>query len=301
MADALLDKVLDHAGDAAALLIAGPTASGKSALAVAAARATGGVVFNADSMQVYDGPRLLTARPTEAEAAAAEHRLYGFVDPARAFSTGDYLRAAASVLAELSAEGRKAVIVGGTGLYFRALTEGLAETPEIPPHVMDQVKSLGGGATLHRWLEERDPARAAELAPADTPRLERAAAVWLATGRSLKHWQSAAAPPLLPPGSWRGVFLDADRATLHARIDARFLRMVKEGALAEARAVAALGLPANRGIMKAHGMPHLLRHLAGETTLDEAIRLGQVDTRKYARRQRIWARRYMADWLWLQV
>jgi tRNA dimethylallyltransferase len=299
MAGHMLEKVLDHAAGAAALLIAGPTASGKSALAVAAAKALGGVVVNADSMQVYAGPRVLTARPTEAEEAEVAHRLYGFVDPRVAFSAGDYIRGAAPVLAQLAAARHHAVIVGGTGLYFRALTEGLAATPEIPPHVMDQVKSLGDGPALHTWLTARDPARAAELQPADLPRLQRAAAVLLATGRSLRDWQRAAGPALLAAGAWRGVFLDAEPATLHARIDRRFTEMVAAGALDEARAVRALDLPVNRGIMKAHGMPHLLRHLDGEISLAEAVRLGQLDTRKYARRQRIWARRYMREWLWV--
>jgi tRNA dimethylallyltransferase len=299
MADALLDTVLKEAGGAETLLIAGPTASGKSALAVAAARALGGVVVNADSMQVYHGPRTLTARPTPEEEAAVEHRLYGFVDPRTAFSTGDYLRAVAPVLANLRASGRPAIVVGGTGLYFRALTQGLVETPEIPPHVVDEVRRLGEGAALHAWLAARDPARAAELKPADTPRLQRAASIWLATGRSLKEWQATPQPPVLAPDSWRGFFLDADRETLHARINARFRRMIAEGAMDEARAVSALGLAANRGVMKAHGMPHLLRHLADGLPLEDAIRLGQLDTRKYARRQRIWARRYMADWRWL--
>jgi tRNA dimethylallyltransferase len=301
MASAFPGDLLHGFAGLEALLIAGPTASGKSALALAAAQASGGVVVNADSMQIYDGLQILTARPTPAEEARAEHRLYGVVDPRRAFSVGDYLRISAPVLAELRATGRPAIIVGGTGLYFRALTQGLVETPEIPPHVMHEVQALGEGPALHAWLAGRDPERAAELQPADTPRLQRAAALFLTTGRSMKTWLADAPPPVLAPGRWRGVFLSPERATLYGRIDSRFHAMIAAGALDEVRAVKALALPANRGIMKAHGMPHLVRHLDGELTLDDAIALGQRDTRNYAKRQATWARRFMADWRWLEV
>jgi tRNA dimethylallyltransferase len=305
MAGALLDRVLEEAeglvraGKLDALLIAGPTASGKSALALAAARALGGVVVNADSMQIYDGLRILTARPTPDEEAAVAHRLYGVVPPEIAFSAGDYVRLAAPVLAGLKAAGCIAVVAGGTGLYFRALTQGLVETPEIPADVLNQVADVEREGDLHAWLAARDPARAAELAPADRPRLQRAAAVWLATGRSIKDWQADGAPPLLAEGRWRGFFLAVERPTLYARIDARFHAMMDAGALDEVRALARLGLPANRGIMKAHGAPHLIRHLAGGMTREDAIAKGQQDTRNYARRQMVWARARMADWRWL--
>ncbi|MGL4241152.1 MAG: tRNA (adenosine(37)-N6)-dimethylallyltransferase MiaA [Beijerinckiaceae bacterium] len=301
MGNALLEQVLAGMAGREALLIAGPTASGKSALAIGAAQQLNGVVVNADSMQIYDGLRILTARPTPHEERQAEHRLYGVVDPKIAFSAGDYVRLAAPVLAELKTAGRPAIITGGTGLYFNALTQGLVETPEIPPHVVSQVAQLESQVDLHAWLLERDPARAAELNPADRPRLQRAAAVWLATGRSMKDWQGAQHSPLLAAGSWQGVFLEADRQALYARIDARFRTMIAEGALEEVRAIMTLGLPANRGIMKAHGMPHLVRHLAGEIGLDEAIAKGQQDTRNYARRQAVWSRRYMADWMRIAV
>lgn len=301
MAETLSDDILEGLGGLDALLIAGPTASGKSALAIRAAERCGGVIVNADSMQVYDGLRILTARPTPEEEAAVPHRLYGVVDPRREFSVGDYVRTAAPVLAELKAAGRPAIMVGGTGLYFRALTQGLVETPDIPPHVMDEVRSLGDGPHLHAWLARRDPARAGEITPADLPRLQRAAAVWLATGRSMKDWHGEPQPPLIAPGAWRGVFLHPDRAELYARIDRRFTAMVVAGALQEARDVLALGLPENRGVMKAHGMPHLIRHLGGGLTLEEAMEMGRRDTRNYAKRQLTWARRYMADWRWIPV
>jgi tRNA dimethylallyltransferase len=301
MAEALPDGLLDGLAGLDAVLIAGPTASGKSALALAVARAVGGVVVNGDSMQIYAGLRILTARPTLEEEALAEHLLYGFVDPQVAFSAGDYIRTVGPVLAGLKAAGKCAVVTGGTGLYFRALTEGLVETPEIPPHVMDEVKALGDGPKLHAWLQERDPGRAADLHPSDTPRLERAASLWLATGRSMKDWHDDQQRPILSRGSWRGVVLLPERQALYARIDARFHVMLASGALEEVQSVMALGLPSNRGVMKAHGMPHLIRHIRGELMRAEAIRLGQQDTRNYARRQGVWARRYMADWRVLQV
>jgi tRNA dimethylallyltransferase len=299
MAEALLDQLLEDAAGRDALLIAGPTASGKSALAIAVAQATGGVVVNADSMQLYDGLRVLTARPTPEEEGAAEHRLFGFVDPGKAFSTGDYVRAVAPVLAGLKAAGRLAVVTGGTGLYFRALTAGLVNMPDIPAKIMREVEAMeAAGQSLHAWLQREDPDSAARLAPADAPRLQRAVSVKLATGRTLGDWQREATAPVLGEGSWSGAFLDPDRAALYARIDRRFHAMMAQGALDEARHILSLGLPANRGVMKAHGMPHLIRHLKGEMTLEEAIRLGQQDTRNYARRQGVWARRFMREWRW---
>ncbi len=297
MAEELLEKLLGDVNGRDALLIAGPTASGKSALAIAVAQATGGAIVNADSMQIYDGIRVLTARPTAEEEAAVEHRLYGCVAPRIAFSAGDYVRMVTPVLGELKAAGRLAVVVGGTGLYFRALTDGLVEIPDIPGAAMAEVERMeAAGLSLHHWLQREDPASAARLAPADQPRLQRAVSVKLATGRTLGDWQREATAPVLANGSWAGLCLDPDRAELYARIDQRFRRMMGEGALDEARHIASLNLPANRGVMKAHGMPHLIRHLTGEITLDEAIRLGQQDTRNYARRQGTWARRFMTGW-----
>ena len=297
MAERLLETLLSDAAGKDALLIAGPTASGKSALAIAAAKAAGGVVVNADSMQVYDGLRILTARPTPEEEATVEHRLYGFVDPRRAFSAGDYGRAARSLLEKLKTEGRLAVLVGGTGLYFKALTEGLVDMPEVPGAVMAEIEALTPEA-LHPAVAAEDPEAAARLAPADVPRLQRALGVKRATGRTLGDWQRAATTPMLAPGSWTGVFLAPDRAALYARIDRRFEAMMASGALEEAARIRALALPPNRGVMKAHGMPHLIRHLDGAIDRAEAVRLGQQDTRNYAKRQHTWARRFMRDWRW---
>ncbi len=297
MAEALTETLLRDAEGKDALLIAGPTASGKSALALAIAKATGGVVVNADSMQLYDGLRVLTARPTPEEEAGAEHRLYGFVDPRIAFSVGDYVRAAAPLLAELKQERRLAVLVGGTGLYFRALTDGLADVPPIPAELMAQVEAMPPGQ-LHEALSREDPDSAARLSPADAPRLQRALAVVRATGLTLGAWRRDATAPVLGPGRWTGLFLAPEREALYARIDLRFEAMMAEGALDEAAAIRDLDLPGNRGVMKAHGMPHLIAHLEGRLQLEEAIRLGQRDTRNYAKRQFTWARRFMTDWRW---
>ncbi len=297
MAEALLETLLRDAKGRDALLIAGPTASGKSALAIAVAKATGGIVVNADSMQIYDGIRILTARPTPEEEAAVEHQLYGFVDPRIAFSAGDYVRAVTPVLADLKAAGRLAVVVGGTGLYFRALTDGLVEMPDFPAAIMAEVEAMeAAGLSLHGWLKREDPDSAARLSPADQPRLQRAVSVKLATGRTLGDWQRDTTIPVLPKDCWAGICLAPERAALYARIDLRFHSMMEQGALEEARHIRSLALPANRGVMKAHGMPHLIRYLEGGMALEEAITLGQQDTRNYARRQGTWARKFMGSW-----
>jgi len=280
-----------------ALLIAGPTASGKSAFAVRLARATGGVVVNADSMQVYRDLAVLSARPDEAEQGGVAHDLFGFVDGAHEFSVGAYGRAVASLPAA-----PMRIFVGGTGLYFRALTEGLVETPPVPDDLVAGIAArAGAGEDLHAALAGLDPRGAARIARADAARISRALAVVIATGRSLADWQDEAqSPPLLSAGSWRGIYLAPPRDALHARIDRRFVGMIARGALDEVRALAARGLPVNRGVMKAHGVPHLARHLRGELSLDEAISLGQLDTRRYAKRQMTWARRFMRDWSWFE-
>ncbi|WP_150286467.1 tRNA (adenosine(37)-N6)-dimethylallyltransferase MiaA [Rhabdaerophilum calidifontis] len=287
-----------------ALLIAGPTASGKSALAMARAALTDGLVVNADSMQVYADLRVLSARPDAADEARVPHRLYGIAGAREEFSVGRWLAAVAPLLDAARRGGNPLVIVGGTGLYFRALTEGLVETPPVPEAIRAEWRArAAAGADLHAELAARDPARAAALAPADTPRLLRALELHAATGRRYSDWLAAApGRPLLAPGEWRGVFLDPDRAGLHAAIDRRFVAMVAAGALEEVRRLAALDppLPRNLGVMKAHGVPHLADHLAGRIDLAEAIRRGQADTRRYARRQVIFARKYLAGpgWRW---
>ena len=285
------------------VLIAGPTASGKSALALALAQATGGVIINADSMQVYRDLRVLTARPTREEEAVVPHRLYGHVDAAVNFSAGAWVADAATVLAEARAQNRLPIFVGGSGLYFRALTHGLSAVPPIPIEVREQVRARlqqDGVETLHALLMQRDPASAERLKPRDRTRVARALEVVEATGRSLTDWHRDGLPPLLPPGQFTGMFLSPDRDELYARIDARFDAMLKAGALGEVAALASRKLDPLLPAMKAHGVPALIRHLGGEITLQEAAVVGRADTRHYAKRQFTWFRHQLPEFEWVR-
>jgi tRNA dimethylallyltransferase len=279
-------------------LIAGPTASGKSALALRLAEATGGEIVNADALQLYRDLAVLSARPSPAETAQAPHHLYGMVDAAEGWSVGRWQRAAAAVLAEIKARGRTAIVVGGTGLYFRALTHGLAEIPEIPAEARAAVAALwaeGGETAVRGALHAGDPVSAARIMPGDRQRLLRALEVWQATGQPLGAWQ-ADTTPLLPPGSWRGVVMEPDRASLYARCDARLEAMAAGGALEEAAALMARNLDPALPAMKAVGFPELARHLRGDLSLHEAIAEAQQATRNYAKRQLTWFRNQTPDW-----
>jgi len=278
------------------LLILGPTASGKTALALALAARLGGEIVNADAMQCYRDLRVLTARPTPEEEAEAPHWLFGFVDAAARFSVGDWLRAAVPVIADIGARGRLPIVVGGTGLAFAALTKGLAETPPIPPALRARLAAdldKSSAPAMHARLAEDDPETAARLAPNDAPRILRALEVFEATGAPLSAVQAATAPAL---EEWTGVVLTPDRAALYARIDARFDAMIAAGALDEARALAGRGLDPTLPLMKAHGMPWLAAHLRGELALDAAMALGKRDTRRYAKRQFTWIAHQTPDW-----
>lgn len=282
-----------------AVLIAGPTASGKSALALALAEELGGTVVNADSMQVYGALRVITARPSPEEEAQAPHRLYGHVDVAEIYSTGRWLADVADVLATLAAEGRVPIIVGGTGLYFKALTEGLAAVPPIPAEIRAGVRDRlerEGVAPLYADLIQRDPVTAARLMPLDRTRIARALEVVLATGRSLSDWHTESVPPLLDPERVAKVFVTCERKDLVARIERRFAVMLEQGAMEEVRALAARQLNPLLPAMKAHGVPWLIRHLKGELSLDEAAEGSIMDTRRYAKRQLTWFRGQMKDW-----
>lgn len=288
------------AGRPRAVLIAGPTASGKSALALDLARALDGVVINADSMQIYRDLCILTARPSPAEEAAAPHRLYGHVDPARPFSVADWLADAGAALAEAEAEGRVPIFVGGTGLYFEALTKGLAPVPEVPEEIRGFWRARAeavGAAGLHRELAARDPVMAARLRPTDTQRLTRALEVIEATGRSLADWQAMAHSPALvaAEGAVR-IVLEPARAVLHERIARRFEAMVADGAVAEAAAFAARGLSPAMPATRAIGVAALADVAAGRISLAQGIERGIVETRQYAKRQSTWFRGRMGDW-----
>jgi tRNA dimethylallyltransferase len=289
--------------DSKAVLIAGPTASGKSALALALAQKTGGVVINTDSMQVYRDLRILTARPAAEEEALVSHRLYGHVDAAVNFSAGHWVKDAAHQLAQARTHGALPIFVGGSGLYFKALTRGLSAVPPIAPEIRDAVRARlerDGVEALHAALALRDPVSAERLKPRDRSRIARALEVVEATGRSLSDWHRDGLPPLLPPGTFQALFLDPDRDRLYARIDARFDAMLKAGALEEVAGLAARRLDPQLPAMKAHGVPALVRHLKGEIALEEAAVIGRADTRHYAKRQFTWFRHQLPEFEWVK-
>ena len=275
------------------LLIAGPTASGKSALALAQARERNGVIINADALQVYDALRILTARPTAEDEALAPHRLYGHVRAAKAYSVAAWLDDAQREIAAAREAGLLPVVVGGTGLYFRALERGLAPVPPIPEAIRSSWRQFGGD--LHAELLRRDPAMAARLQPGDRQRIVRALEVIDATGRSLLDWQrqGEASAPLAGVVVER-IFLDVPRAELHARAAARFRRMIGEGALDEARRL--MDFDPALPVMKAIGLPELIAHLRGEISLASAIAQAETATRRYIKRQLTWWRGQMAHW-----
>ena len=285
------------------ILIAGPTASGKSALALALAEKLGGTIVNADSMQVYRDLRIITARPTPEEEARVPHRLYGHVDAAENFSVGRWCAEAADVLAAAQRETRVAIVVGGTGLYFSALTQGLAAVPPIPAQIRNEVRTRlasEGVEALHAELTRRDPTAAARLMPGDRARVTRALEVILATGRSLLLWHEANMPARVDAALAAKVFLMPDRDALLRRIDARFDAMMAAGAMDEVRALAGRHLDPNLPAMKAHGVPWLIRHRNGEIALAEAIEGGKRDTRQYTKRQATWFRNQLPDFAWVE-
>jgi tRNA dimethylallyltransferase len=276
-----------------AILIAGPTASGKSALALALAERTGGVVVNADSMQVYSVLRLLTARPTDAELARAPHALYGHVHPATPSSTGTWLRDVEDLAAGGAFSGRVPIFTGGTGLYFRALTEGLSEMPDIPEATRVRWRyrlKEEGAERLYRVLMQEDPKVAMQLRAGDGQRIVRALEVLEASGRSILDWQAERGRPLVDAASARLFVIDPDREQLAHRIDARFDRMIQAGAIEEARAIASLDLDDARPAMKAIGVRELIAADSGEITLAEAVERAKIATRQYAKRQSTWFR-----------
>ena len=282
-----------------AVLIAGPTASGKSALALRLAEKIGGFIINADSMQVYRDLRTITARPSTEEEARTPHQLYGHIDAAVNYSTGQWLRDIATVLAEVKAGGRVPILVGGTGLYFRALTTGLAAVPPIPADLREEVRARvarHGAPALHAELIGLDPVTARRLTVNDRSRIARAMEVALATGRPLSDWHREGMPPLIDPANAAKVFITCERAELVRRIEARFAAMLKVGALEEARALSRRKLDPMLPAMKAHGVPWLIRHLNDEITLDKAAAGAVMDTRRYAKRQLTWFRNQMRDW-----
>ena len=297
-----MDKPVGPAGEGPlknAVLIAGPTASGKSGLAMRLARERGGVIVNADSMQVYAVMRVLTARPGEEDCAAVEHRLYGHVHPSQAYSTGRWLADVAALIADGAVSAaRPAVFVGGTGLYFRALTDGLSPIPEVDDAIRRgwrEALARDGAAALHRLLATRDAHTAATLRASDGQRIVRALEVLDSTGRPLSHWQSMPGRPVIDTATATLLVIEPDRRALADRIDRRFDAMMAAGAVDEARAMAALALDPEAPAMKAIGVRELLAAERGAISPAEAVDRAKAATRQYAKRQSTWFRNQLDD------
>jgi tRNA dimethylallyltransferase len=283
-----------------AVLIAGPTASGKSAAALDLARRLGGVIVNADAMQVYRELKLLNARPGPEEERLAPHRLFGHVPAAEAYSAARWLADAREALSEAWGQGRPAVVVGGTGLYFRSLEQGLSDIPDVPPKIRAKWREAlaeRGAEALHGELAARAPDEARLLRPSDGQRLARALEVLEATGEppSAHHARASEASALAGAEVIR-VAIVLERSELYRRCDERLLRMVEQGALDEVERLLALNLDPALPAMRAIGVAPLARHLSGDIGLDEAIRIAQRDTRNYAKRQLTWLRHQMPDY-----
>ena len=287
-----------------AILIAGPTASGKSALAIRLAQTLDGVVVNADSMQVYRDLRIITARPSLEEERQVPHRLFGHVDAAENYSVARWLADVGREITMIEAEGRLPILVGGTGLYFRALTEGLSDIPAVPEAVRAELRAWADGRTaeeIHARLEAVDPSTAARLRPSDPQRNLRALEVFMATGKPLSAFHDSRSGAVLDVASCVAVFLEPDRDALRQRIDTRFETMMDSGAMEEVEALMVRGLDPALPAMRAHGVPGLIRALRGEISVAEAVAIGKADTRRYAKRQHTWFRHQAPEFEWVRV
>jgi tRNA dimethylallyltransferase len=276
-----------------AILITGPTASGKSSFAIELARRRNGVIINADSMQVYSVLRVVTARPDETDVAAVPHRLYGHVHPSRSYSTGAWLGDVEKLVEQGEFHDCTPIFTGGTGLYFRALLGGLSEIPQIPQHIRDRWRGAlaeEGPAQLHAQLSRKDPGAASGIRPSDRQRIVRALEVLEATGRSITSFRQKKGRPLVDPKSAERYLIEPPRAALHARIEARFDRMLAQGALDEIVELMSLGLDPALPAMKAIGVRELNAAVSGELSLPAAIEKAKAATRQYAKRQSTWFR-----------
>lgn len=285
-----------------ALLIAGPTASGKSAVAMRLARKLDGVIVNADSMQVYREMRVLTARPGPEDEASVPHRLYGHVPVSESYSVGKWLADAQAVITEISGSGQRPIFVGGTGLYFNALTRGLSPMPPVREEVRAYWRAearVRSADMLHAELNRLDPLTAQSVRPTDPQRIVRALEVFQSTGRPLAEWQQDTGVPLLAPGSWRGLVIAPPRSDNIANAMRRFDAMMLHGALEEVQRLREMQLGSDLPAMQALGVAPLLRHLEGSLDLADAVTEGKSQTRKYIKRQLTWLRRYMIAWKWI--
>lgn len=281
-----------------AILITGPTASGKSALAVELAEKHGGEVINADSMQIYDTLRVLTARPSESEMGGIPHHLYGTVPAGRKYSTGEWLKGAEETVADIRSRAKVPVFVGGTGLYFKALTGGLSDMPAIPDDIRDKWRArlkTEGPESLHRQLQSLDPRAAATLKAGDGQRVVRALEVIEASGRSILDFQEMSGTAVIDAERAEKIVVLPDRKILHDRINRRFEKMLAMGAVAEVKALLALHLSPDMPVMKAIGVPQIAAMLAGTLTETEVIDQASAATRQYAKRQMTWFRNQMDD------
>ncbi len=283
----------------APLLIAGPTASGKSAYAMARAAERPSLIVNADSMQVYRELRVVTARPTAEDEAAVPHALYGSVSACEAYSVGRYVADVAEVLARAKRDGLRPIIVGGTGLYFMALLEGLSPVPPIPDTVRAHWRAEAerlGPAELHAVLVARDRVMGEKLRPSDPQRVTRALEVLEATGTSLAVWQQTAGTPVIGAEACERIVILPQREAVFARADQRFDAMMASGALEEVAALGALGLDSALPAMRALGVPQLLRYQRGEMGREAAVGEAKAETRRYIKRQMTWLKRNMIAW-----
>ncbi len=280
------------------LCIAGPTASGKSGFALDIAKAVGGEIINADALQVYAQLNILSARPSQAEMEHVPHHLYGHVDGHKRYSTGAWLRDVEPVILNVLARRKVPIITGGTGLYFKALTEGLAHIPQISPEVKTRVQNLldrEGAAVLRKTCQACDPIATARIVGDNPHRLMRVLEVYWQSGKALSAWQ-AKTRPIVPPRFVRCAVLMPERSHLYDKINKRYAAMLDNGGLDEARYMMGLAIDAKLPMMKAIGLPPLLEYLRGARLLNSALAQSQQDTRRFAKRQMTWFRNQTPDW-----
>lgn len=280
------------------IIILGPTASGKSALAVEIARKINAEIINMDSMQVYKDLPILSAAPTLQEQGGIKHHLFLHIDAAHAYSTGQYIQEAKEKIDEVNTNGKCAVLVGGTGLYAHALTKGMVETPPVPPEIRAATRKLVETDRYGQYnrLKKVDKEAASRIEGNDTVRIARALEVYDATGRTISDWHKEEQPPILKAGTWQGFGLMPPREAVYAKIEARFNAMVTNGGLDEIRALYARNLPDDLPAMKALGVPNLIEFFEHKISRDGAIARAITQTRQYAKRQYTWLNNRAADW-----
>ncbi len=280
------------------ILILGPTASGKSSLAVKIAKKINAEIVNMDSMQVYKDLPILSAIPTNEEMDGIPHHLFGNIDAGHSFSTGEYIKLAKAKIDEINSLGKTAILVGGTGLYAHALTCGMVETPPVPPEIRSQIRKLVEADRRGQYnrLKKVDPISYSKIEANDSVRISRALEVFDATGRSLSDWHKEEQPPILKAGSWKGIGLMPPREIVYENIEKRFHNMVKNGGLDEVRALWGRNLEKDLPSMKALGIPNLIEYLEGLVRLDDAIARAITQTRQYAKRQYTWLNNRAANW-----